>query len=277
MIHAVISLLFMLSLSASASFIPETSGATKISGDILFESDEVSGVIWKLATVPQRISVPAKWDDMEAMATVDDKLFFATTSHSLTKKGNRRPEREQLFLLSYDGNITVRKTWSLRDHILDVLERQPGLGLVMSDVRALSPVDGGLNIEGMTWAQGKLFLGLRAPLTNNGEAIILQVKNALTNPEVERVHVLPLNGKGVRGLETKNDQIMVLSGSVDDTDMLFDLDLFYPASGTVLPLHVPEFHSLERPESLVAVDGGILFFQDFEAPRGQDEIIRLGY
>lgn len=257
--------------SVQDRFIPEASGAEIVNGTVIIAGDEEPNALWRLNNmVPEKMKVAGpRWDDMEALASLDqDGLFFAITSHSLTKKRNRREEREQLFLMKYDGKVTVQKRWSLRDHILSFLDHE---------VRGLSPIEGGLNIEGMTWVKGKLYLGLRSPLAKNGDAIILEMKNAMTNPEVARIHTLPLGGRGVRGLETKGNQIAVLSGSIDDTDKEFGLDTYYPDSGIVYPLNVTGFHHLKRPESLVYTDGAFLFFQDFETPQSQDVVIRLGY
>ncbi|HXH75952.1 MAG TPA: DUF3616 domain-containing protein [Bacteriovoracaceae bacterium] len=220
-----IALLVSSSVIASSDFIPEASGATKVGLQIVIAGDEEPKSLWILENGElTKTSVKgAAWDDMEAMATVSDDTFFAITSHSLTKKGKRRPEREQLFLMKLDKKITVVESWSLRAAVLEHLESSFGEELDMNEVSTASPDKGGMNVEGMAYVGSKLYIGLRSPITKKGEAIVLILDNAMSEPEIVGDLSLRLSGRGIRGLETSGKDLIVLSGSSNDESETFGL------------------------------------------------------
>ncbi len=270
--------LFSSSLFATDEFIPEASGSTKVGETLVISGDEEPRALWlKKGNVLEKAAVKgAKWDDMEALATLSQRQFFGITSHSLTKKGKQRPEREQLFLFSLEGQISVLKSWTLREQILSYLERNYAAALDMNEVRTGTPDNGGLNIEGMTYLGNKLYLGLRSPITLSGQAIVLVLSNADVRPEITESFTVNLDEKGIRGLETNSDKLVVLSGSKNDVDEKFGIHLMNPVTRSVSPWRVLGFDQLIRPESVVLENGrALIFVQDFEEVQNQDVIVHL--
>lgn len=274
-----ITLFLAISTSFASEFLPEASGAAKVGTDLVIAGDEESGMLWvNDGAETKEVKVKGtKWDDMESLATVSEKSFFAMTSQSLTKKGKRRPEREQLFLLEKsDQKISVKKSWQMRDEILAFLKVNLAGSLDMKIVESASPDEGGLNIEGLTYISGKLYAGLRSPVTKSGEAIILEISDAETSPAITAFRTIKLQGNGIRGLETQGNSMMILSGPVDDSGDEFGLYQFEFSSRRLSPIKLPGFHQLSRPESLVLESAETLtFVQDFQEDAGEDVIVRL--
>lgn len=272
-----LAVLFSSSLFAS-EFIPEASGSAKVDGTLVISGDEEPKALWiRKNDVLEKVKVKgAAWDDMESLATLDETRFFGMTSHSLTKKGKQKPEREQLFLFSLEDKITVLKSWSLRENILKFLEKNYGTVLDMNEVRTASPDEGGLNVEGMTYFGNKLYIGLRSPITSNGQAIVLVLSNPTERPEVTESFTVNLDEKGIRGLETKSDKLVVLSGSKNDVDEKFGIHLLNPVTRALSVWRVPGFEQLIRPESVVLEsEQALIFVQDFEEVQSQEVIIQL--
>ena len=273
-----LAVLLSSSLYASEEFIPEASGSAKVGGALVISGDEEPKALWvRKNNILEKVKVKgAAWDDMEALATLNENQFFGMTSHSLTKKGKQKPEREQLFLFSLEDKITVLKSWSLRENILKFLEKNYGSVLDMNEVRTASPDEGGLNVEGMTYFGNKLYLGLRSPVTNHGQAIVLVLSQPAERPEVTETFTLNLGEKGIRGLETKSDQLVVLSGSKNDVDEKFGIHLLNPVTRAMSVWRVPGFEQLIRPESVVLEsEQALIFVQDFEEVQNQEVIIEL--
>lgn len=271
--------LFSLLIAGNAqAFIPEASGVTKVGSTVIIGGDEDSGVLWLSEgnKTPQKIKVPAKWDDLEGLATLDEKRFFLITSHSLTKKGKRRAEREQLFLMNLDSEISVEKTFSLRDLILSGLEEKLAGEIDVKLLRKGTPDEGGLNIEGLAYTSGKLYLGLRSPLTKKGEAIIIEMDQAQTNPQISRVLRVGLGGEGIRSLDADLSGLLILSGPTSDRAGSFGLHSYKFFSEELINLFPPGFSQLIRPEGVILESPeSLLFVQDFENGEGDEVIVRL--
>jgi Protein of unknown function (DUF3616) len=280
----ILFLIVALSTPMAHAFIPEASGVCRMGETLIISGDEESDTLFvRDQGIIQTVKVNnGKWDDLEGLATVNDKLFFGTTSHGRTKKGKRKPEREQLMLFSKSGNkISVIESWSLRDLILDKLEETFGHVLDMKTVESASFNFGGLNIEGAAYKSGKLYLGLRSPVTNKGEALIVVINNAgsMLNgkmPEIEEIMAVDLNHKGIRSLDVTGSKLLILSGSTDDTDKAFGLTSMNLGTGSLQQHNIKGFNKLMRPEGVVVEsDGSMTFVQDFEVPQVQDIIINL--
>jgi hypothetical protein len=271
--------------SYASEFIPEASGLCKMGDALVIAGDEEPSSVWitQGQSSSQKIKVKgAKWDDVEGLATMDVNKFFATTSHSRTKKGKRKPEREQLMLLSKNGRqIEVINSWSLREKILAQLKKSHSTVLDMETVEAAAPDEGGLNIEGLAYHSGKLYLGLRSPVTSKGEALILVIKNADAlldgkAPLFDKTMNVRLSGKGIRSLDTLKNGLFILAGSSNDTDETFSLKQFNFEPGTLQNFSLAGFSKLLRPEGVVAYeDGSVIFVQDFQEPQDQEIIVRL--
>lgn len=278
-----ITLLSILALSlnttAAETFIPEASGVTKVGNTIIISGDEEPSSLWLAhddLTVSKVAVKGGKWDDLEALATVDSKTFLAMTSHSLTKKGKRKPERELLMLMTVGDKISMQKSWSLRDQILSYLEQELGNDLDIKKVSAASPGEGGLNIEGAAYHNGKLYLGLRSPITKKGEAILLTISEATSAPKVSSHQKLNLSKRGIRSLDYVNGSLLLLSGSINDQAEVFGLHTLNLANNQLMTKKLSGFENLLRPEGVIVEStDNLLFVQDFEDGTTQGVIERL--
>lgn len=109
-------------------------------------------------------------DDLEAIAEGDGGEIYVLASQSHNKKGVRPRARSAMLRLRPDG---ARFRVDGEVHLAELLEVAPeraaALGL-RSGTREL-------DIEGMTFHAGALFLGLKAPLDANGDAMIWKVSS----------------------------------------------------------------------------------------------------
>jgi hypothetical protein len=168
------------------------------------------------------------------------------------------------------------KSWSLRDQLMDFIEKNLGDEVDVVRMRNLPPDQGGLNIEGLAYYNEKVYLGIRSPLTKNGEALIVTLGHPLKNPQLLSVTKVKLNHNGIRGLDQDKDGLLILSGPSDDKINSFGLNRYNPDLGILSDLRYAGFENVKRPESLVKdTDGSLILFQDFKVEEDQDVIIRL--
>ena len=145
--------------------------------------------------------------DIEGAARIDDTVFWVT-SHGLTKKGKDKPKRRKL-LATRTGpqNLPVergKKLDTLRQILTGALDR------LDSSVMGGVDIPAKLDIEGMTATpKGALLVGLRAPLTADGHAVMVHVSKpfALLNldqpsggPDQNVAIAVDLGGRGIRGM-----------------------------------------------------------------------------
>lgn len=281
----IVLLLGLIHSSVEASeFITEASGVCRVGQSLLIAGDEEPKTIWSIKD-EQVTKIKVKggtWDDLEDLSTVDDKRFFAVTSHSRTKKGKRKPEREQLMLLSKKGeSLKLEAKWSLREQILELLKMSLSKDIDIKTVEVASPDEGGLNIEGLAYTGSKLYFGLRSPLTKKGEAIILVAKNTKevlegATPVLSEVIRVSLKKNGIRGLTLDGQGLLILSGPTNDAEGDFDLNWFNLSHRNLNSYSLPGFSSLLRPEGLVKEnDGSVTLVQDFEGPQTQDVVVNF--
>ncbi len=269
---------------AESEFIPEASAACLLGNNLIIGGDEEPQSLWisQQSGKLSKIKVAnANWDDLEGLASFDSQHFFAVTSHSRTKKGKRKPEREQLMMLSFENNkIEKIHTWALRDQIMKSLEKL-GKQIDLKTVESASPDEGGLNIEGLAHHGGNLYIGLRSPVTKDGKAILLIVNNAndlLQNasPNVHKIHLIEkLSGNGIRSLDADKDSLIILGGSKDDNEQPFVMQKMNWETMGMRMLDISGFSNLLRPEGIVQNGKEITFVQDFETPQNQDVIVQL--
>ncbi len=282
--------LFAFALTAAShkgeqAFISEASGVCRLGNQVIIAGDETPDAFWVVddkTQTPELIEViNGEWDDLEDLSAVDDQRFFAMTSHSLTKKGKKKTEREQLMLISKKKNtFEVNESWSLRKVIISALENS-ALDIDLVATEKSPPAEGGLNVEGLAYHNGQIFLGLRSPLTEKGEALLLTIENGEAllqgaSPVFGQVLPLPLGKKGIRGLTSNGTSLMLIAGSSDDTEKAFSLHQWLPGAKYAASFKLTDFDTLIRPEALVAEqNGSFLFVQDFEEPADQKVIVKL--
>jgi hypothetical protein len=95
-------------------------------------------------------------------------------------------------------------------------------------------------------------------------------------PIFEQTLSLELAGKGIRGLDSTPQGLLVLSGSSTDATETFGLAHFDVAQRTLGDFNIKGFENLVRPEGLVAeLNGDVTVVQDFEQPEAQAVLVRL--
>ena len=111
----------------------------------------------------------AELNDPEAICAGPDGTYFLTTSHSLNKKGKAKPARRMLLQLRLEGRA-LRVMGQL-----DLTTAQDRNGRGLLEIAGLDP-SGKLDIEALTYRQDALLVGLKAPLTSQGTAVILRLE-----------------------------------------------------------------------------------------------------
>ncbi len=147
-------------------------------------------------------------NDIEGMAN-DGTYFYAVGSHGVAKKsGAYQPSRYHIFrlLLNERGELLELKMSSLSS----MLKKENKL----SGYFQKSLQKNGLNIEGLAFHKGQLFLGFRAPLIN-GKAPLLRLSfdELFENFEVNSLNLFSLGvNTGFRSLEFHEGDLYFLSG-----------------------------------------------------------------
>lgn len=161
----------------------------------------------------------AEINDGEAICAGPDGTFFLTTSHSENKKGKTKPPRRMMLLLKLDGRA-LRVIGQV-----DLTTAQDGKGGGLLTIAGVDPA-GKLDIEALTMYQGGLLIGLKAPLTANGSAVILRLEKPVQALEAGRIEPGALTrfrdvdlrvsrpggsvGRGIADLTTLSDGSLVL-------------------------------------------------------------------
>lgn len=119
---------------------------------------QVFGLSREGALDPQPIPIEgvAELNDLESICAGPNGTFFATTSHSPNKKGHIPPTRRALLHLALEG----RK--------LTILGRAD-----LTTARS-----GFIDVEALAFRDGTLYVGLKAPLDDKGQATILAIADA---------------------------------------------------------------------------------------------------
>lgn len=119
---------------------------------------------------PVDIRGVATLNDAESICSGPDGTFFLVTSHSPNRKHRTTDSRRQLLWLRLEKralNVLGK---------LDLTEVDGGRSLLAI---AGLPEDGRLDIEGIAFHDGALFIGLKSPLSARGEASIVRFANPL--------------------------------------------------------------------------------------------------
>jgi hypothetical protein len=118
-------------------------------------------------------------NDAESICAGPDGLFFLVTSHSLNKRGLDRKARDLLLLLALEGRAlrvigrVDLTTAGAAGAGAGANSDGDGRGALLA--LAGLPVDGGLDIEAVTYRHGALLIGLKSPLTARDGAVVLQL------------------------------------------------------------------------------------------------------
>lgn len=276
-------------MAEAKKFVSEASGICRLGSSYVLVGDEDKKALWwmtSLADTPKQIKIAdAHWNDMEDLTAVDATHFFGSTSFSRKKDGKRDPKREQLLLFSIKKSqkIELQQTWDLRSEIVEVIEETLGDDVDMETLKTATPDNGGLNVEGLAYHNGQLYMGLRSPLTRQNEAIVLVIENGAEfvkggkKPKWGPVLRMNLGTQvGIRALTSYTTGILVLGGSINDTNRGFSLMHLNTQTHDLRHFTLPGFADLVRPEGMTAVDkNNFVLVQDFEEPQDQEMIVIL--
>lgn len=178
--------------------------------------------------------------DGEAVAVSSARTFFVIGSHGCSRKKDvYNPSSFQLIRVmtgATDRDITLSTTYRVSER----LSRDQTVAKYFTT--ALMGGKQGLNIEGLAWADGKLYIGLRAP--NTGRACIFAIPEAelwaaqpLPTADGQPCNVQLGENIGIRDLTALPDgKLLVLGGPTEEQAIPYGLFLFDPVDATTTPL-----------------------------------------
>lgn len=141
---------------------------------------------------PVPITGIEKLNDAEAICPGPDGTYLLATSHSKNKKGQDKAERRMLLQLVLRGrSLVVQRSVDLAGAI------------AAANVLPQGPID----IEAMSLHKGALYVGLKAPQSAQGAALILRIadavpalsRSAIDPKSIERWAEVPLQVKAEGG------------------------------------------------------------------------------
>lgn len=201
-----------------------------------------------------------KLNDMEALTRDDDGYVYAISSHSRTREGRRRPDRERFLRFRIQGN-DVRELKAY-DGLIDVLENSPELKQLIK-ARTGTQLDfKTTNIEGMAYdpRSRRLLLGFRDPEFNEQSMIVSignpkEVFEENATPYFVDVQFIDIKGGGIRSLNY--DPVLkafVLTNEVKDEDGTKFSQLWIWSGETKSPPKPVQLPNLRHMKNVEAVD-----------------------
>ncbi|UFZ02532.1 DUF3616 domain-containing protein [Bradyrhizobium ontarionense] len=158
--------------------------------------------------------------------------FYVVGSHGCSRKhGEFHLSSFILARVSLDSN-DVTTTY----RVSDLLKKSDKVAPFFA--KNLDAKENGLNIEGIAAIDDTLWLGLRAPVTEDGDAYLVsgsisELFHAGHDQSVRSVNTvgIKLDGRGIRDLAPLPDgRILVLAGPAQDSDLSYKLYLVEPAN-----------------------------------------------
>ena len=139
-------------------------------------------------------------DDAESITNGPAGTFFLSTSHNISKKGKSKPPRRQLMWLELKEHRLISKgTFDLTTLISG------------------KPDD--LDIEAIAYRDGALFVGLKAPVEDDGTATIMRIENIVDAFDNEKPATLAAKVWAHPKLEVPDAEGKLVPEGV--TDLLF--------------------------------------------------------
>jgi hypothetical protein len=165
--------------------------------------------------------------DIEGAARVGDLVYFIT-SHSLNKNGKTRLSRQRFFALRIvpgkNGSTPVLQPFghSYSTLLRDLLESPVLAEFDLDAASRIAPKEkNGFNIEALcARPDGSLLIGFRNPIPRK-EALLVPLLNPgglVTNTAratLGKPILLPLDGRGIRGMAEENGAYFIIAGSYD--------------------------------------------------------------
>ncbi|MEO6598666.1 MAG: esterase-like activity of phytase family protein [Polyangiaceae bacterium] len=121
----------------------------------------------QLDAAPIRIEGIAELNDPESITAGPDGTLFVCTSHSVNKKGHLPESRRRLLHLVIGADRRAKILGKLDLSVARDADGKPPWGA------------GLLDIEGIAFRDGSLYIGLKSPLTSDGSASILRLPNVV--------------------------------------------------------------------------------------------------
>lgn len=213
--------------------------------------------------------------DIEAAARIGSRIYWLS-SHGRNRKGKPRPSRHRFFatdLVLHPDQPRLVPVGTPYARLLHDLLQDPRLAPFHIARASLLPPKkpGALSIEGLTQLpDGRLLIGFRNPQPQ-GRALLVPLENpndllAGIPARFGDPILLDLQQRGVRGLGTLNDQLLIIAGSHDTADdsQLFSWPLTSPNAPPLPSLSLPglnpeaiePLHDLPDSPWIVASDDG---------------------
>jgi hypothetical protein len=154
-----------------------------VSDDIKDESAKHTPLLFALTEAGQLDSAPIKIEgiselnDPESITPGPGGTLFVCTSHSLNKKGHLPESRRRLMQIALGADRKAR--------VLGQVDLSIANG---TDGKSIWAEAGPLDIEGIAFRDGALYIGLKSPLTPDGSASIWRLPDAV---RVVRSGVVP--------------------------------------------------------------------------------------
>jgi hypothetical protein len=126
---------------------------------------------------PLRIDGIDELNDPESISAGPDGTFFIATSHSVNKHGHLPASRRKLLHLALDTGS--RPSLRILGQV-DLTQARSASGQTLLETARLG-ADGALDIEAMFFREGSLYIGLKAPLAEDGSATILRMDGAVAS------------------------------------------------------------------------------------------------
>jgi HlyD family secretion protein len=225
----------------------------------------------RVDAAPVPIDGVERLSDLEAVTRDPEGALWLLCSQSRSKKGKRGAKRQQLVRATLEGD-RLRATGSIAlfEALTASLDPEAQAALGLGDA---------LDIEGMTWFDGGLLLGLKAPSTDDGRARLWRLHGPALlfdhgfGPAGARVEPfgalrLPTGPKGAPGgvsdLVVDGDGLLVLSTLADGPDASAAWRVTLPLGGAPRPLATwPDL----KAEALARGPEGWIVFFDSDPPR----------
>jgi len=170
--------------------------------------------------------------DIEALAFGNDHLYvIGSHSHrrrrlkpELSVRRNRerllqvqeQPSRSHLFRLDFDSKNGVIGRFDSVD-LTKRIRKDP----LLKPFFGLPGKENGIDIEGMAFADGKLYIGFRGPVLRDNYVPVMELK--FSRAKAYNLLFVRLDGQGIRDMVALNDGFLILSGPVNDAPGPFRL------------------------------------------------------
>jgi hypothetical protein len=156
---------------SGAAWSPALARYVLVSDDVNEEGSKHEPLLFALSeagqldAAPIRIEGIAELNDPESITAGPDGTLFVCTSHSVNKKGHLPESRRRLLHLAIGADRKAKVLGQLDLSVARGTDGKPPWGA------------GLLDIEGIAFRDGALYIGLKSPLTSDGSASILRLPN----------------------------------------------------------------------------------------------------